>query len=134
MVLTMRPPAKKEAASTPEPHWTFLTNHAAVLLHLASHPDDTMRSVAASLGLTERTTAAVIADLRAAGYIKVRRRGRHNHYNVNPRMPLRRQAHMGSTVGDLLGALGTLAESGAGRPHGRATREGGTKRDTMISE
>jgi DNA-binding MarR family transcriptional regulator len=115
MVLMMHAPANKETVSTPESHWTFLTNHAAVLLHLASHPDDTMRSVAASLGLTERTTAAVIADLRAAGYITVRRRGRHNHYTVKARMPLRREAHIGSTVGDLLKALGSVAESGAER-------------------
>jgi len=124
MVLTVRPSAKKETASTPEPHWTFLTNHAAVLLHLAGHPDDTMRSVAASLGLTERTAAAVIADLRAAGYIRVRRRGRHNHYNVNQRMPLRRQAHTGSTVGDLLRALRPLAESGAVGTHAGTKKRG----------
>ena len=124
MVLTVRSPTKSVPASSGEPRWTFLTNHAAVLLHLASHPDDTMRCVAASLGLTERTTAAVIADLRAAGYIRVRRRGRHNHYNVNRRMPLRRQAHMGSTVGDLLRALGALAESGADGTHMRAKKRG----------
>ncbi|MEO7667082.1 MAG: transcriptional regulator [Dehalococcoidia bacterium] len=124
MVLTVHFPAKKETASTREPHWTFLTNHAAVFLHLAGHPDDTMRSVAASLGLTERTTAAVIADLRATGYINVRRRGRHNHYKVNPRKPLRRPAHRSSTVGDLLSALGSVAASGADGTHPRVKKRG----------
>lgn len=121
MVLTVRSPTKKVPASGGEPRWTFLTNHAAVLLHVASHSDDTMRSVAASLGLTERTTAAVIADLRATAYIRVRRRGRHNHYSVNERMPLRRQAHTGSTVGDLLRVLGAVAESGAGLKRGQGS-------------
>ncbi len=70
-----------------------------------------MRSVAAALGMTERTTAAVIADLRAEAYVRVRRRGRHNHYGVNQRKPLRRSAHSGVTVGDLLSALGSVAAS-----------------------
>lgn len=111
-------------ASSGEPQWTFLTNHAAVLLHLAGHPDDTMRSVAPALGLSERTTAAVIADLRAAGYITVRRRGRHNHYNVKARKPLRRRAHTGATVGNLLSALGSVAESGTDRIQPRVKKRG----------
>lgn len=113
MTLATRPRAM---VVTPdgERQWTFLTNHAAVLLHLAAHPDDTMRSVALALGLTERTTAAVIADLRAARYINISRRGRHNHYKVNGRMPLRRQAHKTSRVEDLLNSLGVVAESGRG--------------------
>ena len=124
MVLTVRAPRKSAPELGGESRWTFLTNHAAVLLHLAGHPDDTMRSVAISLGLTERTTAAVIADLRAAGYITVRRRGRHNHYNIKARMPLRRQAHTGSTVGNLLSALGSVAESGADGTPARAKKRG----------
>ena len=71
-----------------------------------------MRSIAAALGLTERTTAAVIADLRAAGYINVQRRGRHNHYSVNGDMPLRRPAHAQLNVHDLLGTLATLTAPG----------------------
>ena len=119
-------PAERADAPNHGTRWTFLTNHGAVLLHLAGHSDDTMRSVAASLGLTERTTAAVIAELRAAGYVGVRRKGRHNHYSVNHRMPLRRQAHTLSTVGDLLRALGAVAESGAEdvRPTARKRRHG----------
>ncbi len=102
----------KPAPAQPERRWTFLTNHGTVLLHIADHQDDTMRSIAAALGLTERTTAAVIADLRAAGYIKVQRRGRHNHYSVDGDMPLRRQAHSQFNVRDLLGVLATLTGSG----------------------
>lgn len=104
--------AAKPAPAQPERRWTFLTNHGTVLLYIADHQDDTMRSIAAALGLTERTTAAVIADLRAAGYIKVQRRGRHNHYSINGDMPLRRQAHRQLYVRDLLGMLATLKASG----------------------
>lgn len=70
-----------------------------------------MRSIVAALGLTERTAAAVIADLRVAGYLKVRRRGRHNHYTVNGSLPLRRPAHAQLHVRDLLGAMATLIAS-----------------------
>jgi hypothetical protein len=85
-----------------------------MLLHIAGHPDDTMHSIGHALGLTERTTAAVIADLRAAGYLKVQRRGRHNHYTVNADMPLRRQAHAQLNVSDLLGVLSALMGSEEG--------------------
>lgn len=105
-------------------HWTFLTNHATVLLYIAGHPDDTMRSIASTLGLTERTTAAAIADLRDSGHIAVRRRGRHNHYTVNGKLPLRREAHAQVHVQDLIGALATLMNgrgSGPRRPK-RASR------------
>jgi DNA-binding transcriptional ArsR family regulator len=98
-------------ASQPS-HWTFLTNHATILLHVASHPDDTMRSIATTLGLTERTTAAAIADLRDAGYISVRRQGRHNHYAVNRRLPLRRAAHAQVHVCDLVDHLTLLLAGG----------------------
>ena len=103
----------KPAPTQPNRHWTFLTNHAAVLMHIAAYPDDTMRLVAAALDLTERTTAAVIADLRAARYINVQRRGRHNHYTVSEGMPLRREAYAQLNVHDLLGMLATLLGSEA---------------------
>lgn len=115
---------KKAEPTRPQSRWTFLTNHGTVLLHVAGHPDDSIRSIAATLGLTERTTAAVIADLRAAGYLKVQRRGRHNHYSVNDRLPLRRQVHEGILVHDLLRPLTVLLES----------REAKTKRDRRRTE
>ena len=40
--------------------WTFLTGHASVLLHIAGHADDTLREIAARIGLTERTTASIV--------------------------------------------------------------------------
>ena len=67
-----------------------------------------MHSVAHALGLSERTTAAVIAELRATGYLSVERRGRNNHYTVNEAMPLRRGPHAQFRVRALLGALSVL--------------------------
>ena len=91
-----------------EGRWTFLTTHGTVLIYIADHADDTMHSVAHALGLTERTTAAVIAELRATGYLSVERRGRNNHYSVNEAMPLRRSPHARFSVRALLGALSVL--------------------------
>jgi len=85
--------------------WTLLTNHGAVLVYLNSRPGDTIRSMAATLGMSERTVAAVVADLRAAGYITVNRGGRRNHYAINHDMPLRRTYFPGTTIGDFLRPL-----------------------------
>lgn len=104
--------------------WTFLTNHAAVLLHIAGQPDETMRSIATSLGLTERTTAAVIADLREAAYVTVQRRAQRNHYKVNKNKPLRRKGYRAARVRDLIGSLGELGEEG---PRRRARRSVGRR-------
>ncbi len=38
--------------------WTFLTNHARVLLCLARDPGVRLRDIAASLGITERSAPA----------------------------------------------------------------------------
>ena len=96
------------AEETRRERWTFLTNHAAVLLHVARHPDDTISQIADALELTERTTAYVLSDLRTGGYIEVRRLGRHNHYKVRSGKPLRRGAHRRLHVRDLLDALAQL--------------------------
>lgn len=114
MVLTARSSRRSIPEAGGEARWTFLTNHAAVLLHIAAHPDDTLREIAVRLGLTERTTAAVVADLRTSGYIQVTRRGRHNHYRVNTNKRLRRAAHRNTKVGSLISALSALADDKEG--------------------
>jgi hypothetical protein len=84
--------------------WTILTAHGALLVHLADWPDSTILQAALTLGFRERYVASVVADLRAASYIEVERRGRRNHYAVNRRAPLDR-THRHLTVGDLLFGL-----------------------------
>jgi hypothetical protein len=86
-------------------YWTLLSNHGAVLLHVAEHPDDTILEIAELLGLRERAVAAIVSDLRHRGYLTVERHGRHNHYLVNADMPLCRPAHAHLTVSALLYGL-----------------------------
>jgi hypothetical protein len=91
-------------------YWTLLTNHGAVLLHVAEHPDDTVVEMADVLGLRERAVASIIADLRRLGYVEIKRLGRHNHYTVREEMPLRRPAHGHLSVGQMLSGLKGMRE------------------------
>ena len=106
-------------AQAAKPGWTFLTNHAHVLLCIANEPDIRGRDIAAHVGITERAAQAIIADLVAAGYIRRRREGRRNRYSVDPDGPMRHPLDHGHTVGELLTALGHLPPpipNGGGRP------------------
>ena len=58
--------------------WTFLTNHAHVLLTIARDPQTTLRQVSALVGITERAVQKIVADLEATGYLTRTRHGRRN--------------------------------------------------------
>ena len=113
------PEAISDSRDTSQRNWTFLTNHASVLLYVAAHSDAKVRAIGDAVGLMERATAAIIADLRRAGYIAARRVGRHNEYSVNLQMPLRRPYHARSNVGDLLATLHVITGADADDPHVR---------------
>ncbi|GAB3979370.1 hypothetical protein GCM10029978_074570 [Actinoallomurus acanthiterrae] len=72
----------------PGRRWTFLTNHARVLIAIARDPDVLVRELAAALGVTERAAGAIVTDLQTAGYITRTRIGRRNHYAIDPRHAL----------------------------------------------
>ncbi len=65
------------------PKWGFLTNHAVVLLHVASHPNTTIREVSKSAGLTERAVITIIRALEAEGIASHTRDGRRNIYRIH---------------------------------------------------
>jgi predicted transcriptional regulator len=85
--------------------WTFLTNHAQVLLCVAETPDIRLRDVAGRVGITERATQRILADLVDAGYVKAERVGRRNHYTVDREHAMRHSAQDGYDIGALLAAL-----------------------------
>ena len=89
------------------PTWTFLTNHAHVLLCLAEEPDIRGRDIAARVGITERAAQAIVADLVAEGYVTRAREGRRNRYEIDPDAPLRHPLEHDHTVGELLATLGS---------------------------
>jgi DNA-binding IclR family transcriptional regulator len=76
-------------AANPARHWTFLSNHAHVLVCLARNPDGRLRDVAAEVGITERAVQGIVGDLEAAGVIVRERQGRRNTYRLNLDAPLR---------------------------------------------
>jgi len=86
-------------------NWTFLTNHAQVLLCLADRPDIRLRDVAERVGITERATQRILAELIDAGYVKAERIGRRNRYTVDREHAMRHSAQFGHEIGALLEAL-----------------------------
>ena len=91
----------------PSGQWTLVTSHGLILSYLAHHPSHTAREIANSVGVTERTTHKIIADLEEAGYIQRKKLGRRNLYRVDPKLPLRHQTKQDVLVSDLLDALTT---------------------------
>lgn len=87
------------------PQWTFLTNHAHVLLCLAKSPDMRMRDIAAAVGITERAVQRIIADLEADGYIAIQKEGRCNIYKADAEKHLRHPVEAHRNIADLLQLL-----------------------------
>jgi hypothetical protein len=88
--------------------WTFLTNHAHVLVCIAEEPDIRGRDIATRVGITERAAQAIVGDLVTEGYVTRTRVGRRNRYEVQPDAPLRHPLEHDHTVGELLVTLGRL--------------------------
>lgn len=85
--------------------WTFLTNHAHVLLCIARNPGIRLRDVSAAVGITERSTQRIVADLEQAGYLTRKRAGRRNLYEIHPELPFRHPVEKLSRIGTLLSLL-----------------------------
>jgi len=83
-------------------NWTFLSNHAHVLVCLAADPNSRLRDIAAKVGITERRVNGILADLEQAGIVTVFKTGRRNSYKVERRARLRHPLEAHKSVGDLL--------------------------------
>ena len=103
--------SKGGGRARPEAAWTFLTNHAHVLLLLSKDPEMRMRDAAAAVGITERAVQRIVDDLSAAGYLSIEKDGRRNRYTVHAGMPLRHPVEAHCSVGGLI----RFVHSGGGR-------------------
>lgn len=83
--------------------WTFLSNHGHVLVFLAQNPDARISDIARTVGVTERATQSIIADLEHGGYIKITKVGRRNRYKINTKARFRHPAESHQSVAALLG-------------------------------
>ena len=95
--------------------FSFLTNHAFVLIQIARNPRATLREIARETKLTERTVYKIVRDLESADYIVKHRDGRRNSYSVNENVILDHRVFGELTVAQLADRLGSL---GAGRQGG----------------
>lgn len=82
--------------------WTFLTNHARVLILIAEAPGTRLRDIAGRVGITERAAQRIVAELEAAGYLTHETVGRRNQYELLPDAHLRHPLEDDVEVGKLL--------------------------------
>ena len=91
---------------TESPTFTFLTNHARVLLCVADDPVVRLSAIGAQVGITERAAHRIVGELEGSGYLTRRRNGRRNQYTVRAHLPVPDALAIERRVGDLLRVLG----------------------------
>lgn len=89
-------------ASNGSETWTFLTNHARILILIAENPGTRLRDVADRVRITERAAQRIVAELEAAGYLTHEKIGRRNHYHLRPDAYLRHPLEDDVEIGKLL--------------------------------
>lgn len=95
--------AASETAATKG--WTFLTNHAHVLIVLHTEPDLVLREVAMRVGITERAVQRIVQDLEDEGFVLRTKVGRKNRYEVRTQAALRHPIESHREIGDLLNLI-----------------------------
>jgi DNA-binding Lrp family transcriptional regulator len=89
--------------------WSFLTNHARVLICIARDPGIRLREIGQTVGITERAAHRIVGELVDAGYVSRRRVGRRNQYAVRSDLPVPDSVARDRRVGDLLAVLTATA-------------------------
>ncbi len=87
------------------PSWTFLTNHAHVLIAIGRNPEIRQRDIAYMVGITVGAVTRIIHELEDAGFLKHERIGRRNRYEIVADKPLRHPLEDNHTVAELLTTL-----------------------------
>jgi hypothetical protein len=105
--------------------WSFLTNHARVLVCIARDPGVRLREIADVLGVTERRAFGIVNDLTKAGYVVKEKDGRRNRYRIQDHLPLPAPIGREPTVGELLGVLVDRSPTESPR---RPGQDGGSRR------
>jgi len=85
--------------------WTFLSNHAQVLLCIANDPGIRLREIGDQVGITERAVHRIVRELDDAGYLARERAGRRNRYTISQHLPLPDRVVRNQKIGDLLDIL-----------------------------
>ena len=85
--------------------WSFLTNHARVLVCIAHDPGVRLRDIASAVGITERSAYGIVTDLTEGGYVVKEKDGRRNRYQIQAHLPLREAITQERTIGEVLDVL-----------------------------
>lgn len=99
--------------------WSFLTNHAQVLLCIARDPGIRLRDIGETVGITERAAHRIVGELAAAGYLSRERVGRRNRYAIQANLPIPDRVAREQRIGDLLALLDQRREAAGREPIGR---------------
>jgi DNA-binding transcriptional regulator PaaX len=96
---------KSSKALTGLPSWTFLTNHAHVMVCITKNPQVRLAEIALLVGIGERAVHSIVQDLVEAGYVLKTRIGRNNSYKVRLHQPLRHPLESAHQVAEVFGPL-----------------------------
>lgn len=94
--------------------WSFLTNHARVLVCIAHDPGVRLRDIAKALDITERSAYSIVTDLTEGGYVVKDKNGRRNRYQIQSHLPLREAITRERTIGEVLDILVESKSRGRG--------------------
>ncbi len=87
--------------------WTFLTNHAHVMIAISRNPDVRQRDVADQVGITIGAVQRIVHELIDGGYLVSEKVGRRNHYRVEGKLPLRHPMESSHSIDELIAVLGS---------------------------
>lgn len=85
--------------------WTFLTNHAHVMIAISRNPEIRQRDVADQVGITIGAVQRIVHELVEGGYLISERVGRRNHYRINGDKSLRHPMESGHNIDELVTLL-----------------------------
>ena len=91
--------------------WSLLSPQGHVLFYIALCPDSTTKDIARAIGHTERQIGNVIRSLRRDGMLRLRKKGRRNHYAVDLDAPLLHPTIAGLTLRPVVEPLVEQARS-----------------------
>jgi len=100
-----------ESAGTGRPTWTFLTNHAHVLIAISRDPELRQRDIGQLVGITEGAVQRILHELEEAGFLVRERVGRRNRYHIDADRPLRHPLERDQTVAEILRSVNQPAGS-----------------------
>ncbi|MCT8334871.1 ArsR family transcriptional regulator [Leptospira sp. 85282-16] len=100
--MTKEPKRTSQEMTKKAGQWTFLSNHAHVLICLSKDPDMRLKDVALLVGITERAVQAIVKDLVDAKILEKSKDGRRNQYIIQTEQKLRHPLEANHSILELL--------------------------------